>query len=73
MTMNKIIIGGIITVVVGIVLAATGWNFKATAEMPEKFVLKIDHNDDMDRIDKKLDIIIRHLLKGDCDEQVHME
>ena len=63
--MNKIIIGAIVTIVVGVLLTATGWNFKATAEMPKTYVLKVDHNDDMDRIDKKLDTIIRHLIGED--------
>ena len=60
--MNKIIIGGIVTAVTGLILVAAGWNFSAVAEIPEKYVSKIEHNDDMDRIDEKLNIIIRHLM-----------
>jgi hypothetical protein len=63
--MSKAIIGVITAIVVGIMLTATGWNFKATAEMPKTYVLKVDHNEDIDRIDKKLDIIIRHLIEDD--------
>ena len=66
----RIIIGAIVTVVVGILLTATGWNFKAVAEMPEKYVLKedqrifIENNDkEHQRILDKLDKIIEHLLE----------
>jgi hypothetical protein len=63
--MSKIIIGGIVTVVVGLILGATAWNFSAVAEMPTQYVTKHDHNEDMDRIDEKLNIIIRHLMRDD--------
>jgi hypothetical protein len=67
--MNKIIIGAIVTILVGLVLTATGWNFKATADMPEKYVQKedlqifIEHNDkEHDNIQKKLDKIYDLLI-----------
>ena len=40
MKMNKRIVSIIGVLVAGMVLAATGWNFKATAEIPEKYVTK---------------------------------
>jgi len=61
-TMNKIIIGAIATVVAGLILLATGWNFSAVADMPDKYVTKENHQKDMNRIDKKLDILIEHLI-----------
>ena len=66
--MSKIIIGGIVTVAAGLILVATGWNFSAVADMPTKYVTKVEHNDDIDRIDKKLDIIIRHLIGDKTNE-----
>jgi len=72
MKMNKIIIGGIVTLIIACVLAATGWNFKATAEMTEKFLLKSDHeifvkrNDrSLETINNKLDKIYDHLIEED--------
>jgi Tfp pilus assembly protein PilO len=38
--MNKIVAGGVITVVVGMFLAATGWNFAATADIPKVYETK---------------------------------
>jgi hypothetical protein len=68
--MNKIIIGAVVTIVVGVVIAATGWNFQATAEMSEKFVHKqdlrifIERNDkEHQRIIEKLDKIYDHLIE----------
>ena len=61
--------------VAGLLIVATGWNFKATAEMPEKYVNKeeqrifIDRNDDEHkRISEKLDRIIDHLLQRKTNE-----
>ena len=62
MIMSKIIIGGIVTVLTGLIIVATGWNFSAVAEIPDKYITKEDHQEDIQRIDKKLDIIIKHLM-----------
>lgn len=62
--MNKIIVGGIVTVLTGLVLAATAWNFSAVASMPDKYETQEDHSRDIDKIDKKLDLIIKHLIGG---------
>jgi hypothetical protein len=66
--MNKIIVGGIVTILVGCILAATAWNFSAVASMPRQYETKEEHQEDVDKIDKKLDIIIRHLIGGGRDE-----
>ena len=62
--MSKIIVGIIVTVVAGSILAATAWNFSAVASVPETYETKEEHNHDIDKIDKKLDLIIRHLIGG---------
>ena len=68
--MSKIIIGGIVTVAAGLILIATGWNFAAVAEMPEKYVSKEDQRMFIQRNDKehkeikdKLDKIIDYIVK----------
>ena len=68
--MNKIILGGVVTLVVAGILAITGWNFKVTAEVSEKYVKKteqqifIERNDEEhQQISKKLDKIYDHLIK----------
>jgi uncharacterized membrane protein YgaE (UPF0421/DUF939 family) len=38
--MNKIVAGGVVTVMVGLFLAATGWNFAATADIPKTYETK---------------------------------
>ena len=61
--MNKILIGGIVTVAVGLLLAATTWNFAAVAEMPEKYMPRHDAYEQHQRIDKKLDKIYDLILE----------
>jgi len=68
--MSKTVMSIIGAVVTACFLGAGGWIFKATAEMPEKYVLKadmqtfIERNDkEHDEIAKKLDKIIEHLLE----------
>lgn len=77
--MNKknILLGGVITLVSAFTIAATGWNFKATAEMPSTYVNKTEYAVDEKRneqshlrIEKKLDeikdlILKLHIKKGD--------
>lgn len=53
--MNKIILGGIVTIIAGVIIAATGWNFAETAEMPEKYVNKEEHMKVHEKIDEKID------------------
>jgi nucleoside recognition membrane protein YjiH len=62
--MNKIIIGGIVTIVVGLTLTATIWNFTAVAEMPEKYVTIEDNKEEHKSINDKLDYLIKVLIKG---------
>ena len=70
--MNKIIIGIVTTVAAGLILVATGWNFSAVAEIPEKYVSKEEQHIFMERNDKEhqriqetVDKIYDHLIKGD--------
>ena len=65
----KIVIGGVVTVVAALIIAATGWNFKATAEMPENYVNKneqrifIERNDkEHGKIQETLDNILEHII-----------
>ena len=73
--LKKILIGASVTIGAGLVIAATGWNFLATANMGEKFVLKSDfdrtftafaecnekdHDRIKDKLDKIYDILIDH-------------
>ena len=67
--LKKILIGASVTVGAGFVIAATGWNFLATANMSEKFVQKTDftafaecnennHNRTQDKLDKIYDMLL---------------
>jgi len=67
--LKKILIGAIITVGAGLIIAATGWNFLATANMSEKFVQKTDfiafaecnernHNRTQDKLDKIYNMLL---------------
>lgn len=49
--MSKILIGGVVTVVVGFILAATSWNFAATQDS----VSKKEHTPVHQRLDDKID------------------
>jgi hypothetical protein len=60
--MNKIVLGGIVTVVTGLIIVATAWNFSAVAEMPEKYMNKDEAQEQHKRIEDKLDKIYDHLL-----------
>jgi uncharacterized protein YqhQ len=62
--MNKILLGGIVSVVASLIIAATAWNFSAVASVPDKYETKEKHQSDIDKIDRKLDLIIRHLIGG---------
>jgi hypothetical protein len=62
--MNKIILGGIVTIVAGAILTATIWNFSAVAEMPEKYVTIEDNREEHKSINDKLDYLIRVLIEG---------
>ena len=66
--LKKILIRSASTIGAALIIAATGWNFLATANMPDKFVAKTDFNlafktfsecneKDHDRIKSKLDKI----------------
>ena len=63
--MNKIVLGGIVTVAATMIVAATAWNFSAVAEMPEKYMPKNEAIEQHQRIDNKLDRIIDHLIGRD--------
>jgi len=59
-----------ITIGAGLIIAATGWNFMATADIPSRFVGKIDFREfaqcnerDHERINDKLDKIFDTLMK----------
>lgn len=60
--MNKIVLGGIVTVAATMIVAATAWNFSAVAEMPEKYMNKDEAQEQHKRIEDKLDKIYDHLL-----------
>ena len=60
--MNRIILGGIVTVIAGLILAATAWNFSAVASMPEEYVKRAPHTEQHQRIENKLDKIYEILM-----------
>lgn len=62
--MKKIMIVGLVTVVAGLLLAATTWNFSAVASMPEEYMKKDEAVEQHQRIEDKLDKIYDHLLEG---------
>jgi hypothetical protein len=69
--MNKIVAGGVVTVVAGIILAATGWNFAATADIPKTYETKENVQRIADAIEKrqerledKVDKLIDHLIEN---------
>ena len=68
--LKKILIGASVTIGAGLVIAATGWNFLATANMSGRFVEKSDflifaecNEKDHDRIKDKLDKIYNLLMQ----------
>ena len=72
--LKKILIGAAATIGAALIIAATGWNFLATANMSDKFVAKTDFNlafktfsecneKDHDRIKVKLDKIYDLLME----------
>jgi hypothetical protein len=70
--MKKVIIGAAVTVAAGVFLAATGWLFASVADLPEEYVMKRDHDlieqqnkEDHKRIERKIDLIIEHLIKDE--------
>ena len=79
--LKKILIGGAVTITAGLVIAATGWNFITTADMPGKYVEKSDflifrecnerdHNRIKDKLDKIYDLLIQHYTKRTiCDNE----
>jgi hypothetical protein len=70
--MTKYILGGVITVVVACIVAATGWIFASVASMPEGYIQKKDFKtyiernyEEHQRINDKLDRIIEKIYEGD--------
>lgn len=63
MPTKNIIIGAVLTLITALLIAATGWNFKATAEIPEKYVLRSENEADHRAINKKLDRIYELILE----------
>ena len=63
--MTKTIMGIVIAVVAGCILAATAWNFNAVASMPEKYVIKKDNSEEHKQINEKLDHITNILMRRD--------
>lgn len=72
--MNKTLLYGITTIIAGIVVAATLWNFSAVAEIPSKYHSKEDHQifinqneqdhrDIKERLNNIYDILIEHERK----------
>lgn len=61
--MNKIIIGTLASIIAALTIAATGWNFQKTAEIPEKYVTKKENSEEHKEINRKLDKIYDFLLK----------
>ena len=69
-TLKKYLIGIVITVLASSVFAATGWNFKKTSEIAEKYVSKEDfakftehNNKEHEAIQLKLDKIYDKILE----------
>ena len=85
--LKKILIGASVTIGAALIIAATGWNFLATANMPEKFVSKSDfliftecNERDHDRIKTKLDkiydLLMQHYIERttfDFDDDVDVD
>jgi hypothetical protein len=61
--MNKIIGGIVVTVMAGLILAMTGWNFSETAAAPEKFADRKENKTDHDNMNNKIDTNQRELMK----------
>jgi hypothetical protein len=73
---NKTLWGGAITVMIALFLGATGWLFNAVADLPEEYVKKEDHKfyieqnrEDHKRIEQKIDLVLKHLLRDKDDEE----
>ena len=85
--LKKILIGAGVTIGAGLIIAATGWNFLATANMSDKFVQKSDflmfaecNERDHDRIKTKLDkiydLLMQHYIERtafDFDDNVDVD
>ena len=85
--LKKILIGAGVTIGAGLIIAATGWNFLATANMSDKFVQKSDflmfaecNERDHDRIKTKLDkiydLLMQHYIERtafDFDDDVDVD
>ena len=76
---KKILIGASITIGAGLVMAATGWNFLATANMSDKFIQKSDfvsfadcNERNHDRINNKLDKIYEILMQHYSSDRVEL-
>jgi hypothetical protein len=52
---NKLVAGVIITVMAGLILAMTGWNFSETAAAPSRYADKAANRSDHETINRKLD------------------
>ena len=66
--MNRMIVAGIVTMIAGLVLAATAWNFSAVASMPEIYITKQEATQQHQNINKKLDKILDVLIGIHSDE-----
>ena len=85
--LKKILIGASVTIGASLIIAATGWNFLATANMSDKFVQKSDflmfaecNERDHDRIKTKLDkiydLLMQHYIERtafDFDDDVDVD
>ena len=66
--MNRMMAAGIVTVIAGLVLAATAWNFSAVASMPEIYITKQEATQQHQNINRKLDKILDVLIGIHTDE-----
>lgn len=63
---TKLLIGTLITVILGVSSLLGSWAFFSLLSLPEKYVLKSDYNRTLDKLDTKLDTIqsdIKQLLQ----------
>jgi len=72
---NKTLWGAAITIMVALFLGSTGWLFTAVADLPEVYVQKQEYQKHIDRdredhtrIEEKIDLILKHLLRTKDDE-----
>ena len=63
MNRKNILIGFGASVLGGLIIMATGWNFSATANMPNKYVSKEDNSSEHRTITDKLDYIVTLIIE----------